>query len=150
MSTRMPNTLLTRSAAPRIAATLFFLGLLAAAVVLSRAKGDAAGAGEAGRGSRDTTGALARYGFRLEEVSRAAGLEFTHQAPTLDPKLDHIMPQVASMGAGVAVADFDRDGWRRHLRRPTAARGAGTASTATSGDGTFQDVAGGHGSRGRE
>ena len=31
-------------------------------------------------------------------------------APTLDPKLAHIMPQVASMGAAVSVVDVDRDG----------------------------------------
>jgi hypothetical protein len=37
-------------------------------------------------------------------------VRFTHQAPTFDAKLAHIMPQVAAMGAAVAVADFDRDG----------------------------------------
>ena len=35
-------------------------------------------------------------------------VDFTHQAPIFDKQLDHIMPQVAAMGA--AVADFDRDG----------------------------------------
>jgi len=29
----------------------------------------------------------------------------------LDPKLDPIMPEVASMGASVSIVDFDRDGW---------------------------------------
>ena len=55
--------------------------------------------------------ALAQYGFRLTESAKAAGIDFVHQAPTLDPKLAHIMPQVASMGAAVSVVDFDRDGW---------------------------------------
>src|SRR5258705_4595108 len=35
---------------------------------------------------------------------------FVHDAPTLDPRLAHIMPQVASMGAAVSVVDVDRDG----------------------------------------
>ena len=53
---------------------------------------------------------LKQYGFRLTESSKAAGLDFVHEAPTLDPKLAHIMPQVASMGAAVSVVDFDADG----------------------------------------
>src|SRR5262249_37987883 len=31
--------------------------------------------------------------------------------PTLDDKLEHIMPIIASMGASVSVVDYDRDGW---------------------------------------
>jgi hypothetical protein len=123
-----------KSNVPRFATSLFFLGLLAAAFVLSRAKGGAEAV------SRDTTGALARYGFRLEEVSRAAGLEFTHRAPTLDPKLKHIMPQIASMGAGVAVADFDRDGFA-DLFVVNSAEGSRCRLYRNRGDGTFQDVA---------
>ena len=53
---------------------------------------------------------LARYGFRLTESSKAAGLNFVHEAPTLDPRLAHIMPQIASMGAAVSVVDVDADG----------------------------------------
>ncbi len=52
----------------------------------------------------------ARFGFTLEESARTLGVDFTHQAPTFDARLEHIMPQVAAMGAAVAVADFDRDG----------------------------------------
>ena len=43
---------------------------------------------------------------------KSAGIDFVHTAPTFDSKLSHIMPQIASMGAAVAVADFDRDGWQ--------------------------------------
>src|SRR6188472_2305336 len=53
-----------------------------------------------------------RFGFRLEESAKALGVDFVHQAPTFDGRLAHIMPQVASMGAAVAVADFDHDGWQ--------------------------------------
>jgi hypothetical protein len=35
-----------------------------------------------------------------------------HQGRPFDARLAHIMPQVASTGAAVAVADFDRDGWQ--------------------------------------
>src|SRR5688572_15232719 len=63
-----------------------------------------------GRGGPD--GSSARFGFRLESSAKAAGIDFTHQGPTFDSRLEHIMPQVAAMGAAVAVADFDRDGWQ--------------------------------------
>ena len=53
-----------------------------------------------------------RFGFRLQESAKALGVDFLHQGPTFDARLAHIMPQVASMGAAVAVADFDRDGWQ--------------------------------------
>jgi enediyne biosynthesis protein E4 len=53
-----------------------------------------------------------RFGFRLRESSKAMGVDFTHQAPTFDSQFDHIMPQVAAMGAAVAVTDFNRDGWQ--------------------------------------
>src|SRR4051812_48695421 len=59
----------------------------------------------------DVEESLRRYGFHLEEVSKKVGVDFTHQAPTLDAKLEHIMPIIASMGAGVSIVDFDRDGW---------------------------------------
>ena len=44
--------------------------------------------------------AARRYGFRLTESAKAAGLDFVHEAPTLDPKLAHIMPQVSVDGRG--------------------------------------------------
>ena len=39
--------------------------------------------------------ALSHYGFDMQEVSRQIGINFVHKAPTLDPKLKHIMEQVA-------------------------------------------------------
>ena len=61
--------------------------------------------------SLDARPALARHGFYLQEVSHAAGINFVHQAPTLDRKLDPSCREVASMGASVSIVDFDRDGW---------------------------------------
>jgi hypothetical protein len=59
----------------------------------------------------DQQDALDRYGMVLTEAAAQAGLEFVHTRPLVDEKLRHIEPQIASMGASVAVVDFDRDGW---------------------------------------
>src|ERR1043166_3868103 len=67
--------------------------------------------GRAAATSRRDEGSAARFGFRLEQVASQIGIDFVHQAPTFDPQLEPIMPQVASTGASVAVDDFDRDGW---------------------------------------
>ncbi len=85
--------------------------------------------------------ALERYGFALTEVSEAAGIRFTHQAPALDSKLDPIMPAVAAYGAAVSVVDFDRDGWQ-DLYVTTSAVGGENALYRNKGDGTFEDLAG--------
>jgi hypothetical protein len=83
---------------------------------------------------------MARYGFCFQEVAGAAGLDFTHQAPSLDPKLTHIMPQVASMGAAVSIVDVDRDGWY-DIYVTNSAEGSHNRLYRNLGDGTFQDVA---------
>jgi enediyne biosynthesis protein E4 len=55
---------------------------------------------------------LEKYGFYLEPVdNRSVGIDFRHQCPELDPKLNNIAPQIASMGAAVSIVDFDNDGW---------------------------------------
>ena len=68
------------------------------------------------------------------------GVDFVHQGPAFDHKLDHIMPQVASMGAAVAVADFDRDGWP-DFYVTNSADGSLNHLYRNQGDGTFKDVA---------
>src|ERR1044072_9247200 len=86
------------------------------------------------------TAALSRYGFQLQEVSKASGVNFKHQAPVLDHQLDHIMPQVASMGAAVSVVDFNRDGWS-DLYVTNSGEGSTNALYKTNHDGSFTDVA---------
>ncbi|MEZ5429364.1 MAG: CRTAC1 family protein [Pyrinomonadaceae bacterium] len=88
----------------------------------------------------DTETALKKYGFYFEEVSRESGVDFTHKAPTLDRKLDNIMPQIASMGAGVSVVDFDRDGWN-DFYLTNSGEGSSNALYHNNTDGTFTDVA---------
>jgi enediyne biosynthesis protein E4 len=84
--------------------------------------------------------AMARYGFSLQEVSRAAGIDFVHQAPVLDSKLDGIMPEVASMGASVSIVDYNRDGWP-DIYVTNSAIGSKNHLYRNNHDGTFTDVA---------
>lgn len=84
--------------------------------------------------------ALARYGFFLEESAKKCGIDFVHQGPTLDPKLDHIMPIVAAMGAAVSIVDFDRDGFQ-DIYVVNSAVGSKNALYRNKGDGAFEDVA---------
>src|SRR3569833_1509310 len=91
----------------RAVIAIVFLGLLAIPLIYKRVLNARHSADQ----EQNRAAALARYGFAFQEVSKSVGLNFVHKAPTLDPKLKHIMEQVASMGAAVSIVDFDRDGW---------------------------------------
>ena len=121
---------------PRILLLICFVALLAAPVVIKRLKARK----EAANVVRDTSTALARYGFYLEEVAQTSSAIFDHHAPTLDKQLDHIMPQVASMGAGVSIVDFDRDGWS-DIYVTNSGEGSQNSLFRNMTDGAFQDVA---------
>ena len=82
-----------------------------------------------------------RYGFRLEQAAERLGVEFVHAGPTFDARLAHIMPQVASMGASVAVADYDGDGWQ-DFYVTNSGDGSLNRLYRNEGNGTFHDVAG--------
>jgi enediyne biosynthesis protein E4 len=82
-----------------------------------------------------------RYGFRLTESAKQAGIDFVHQAPSLDAKLAHIMPQVASMGAAVSIVDVDIDGLP-DLYVTNSGEGSHNRLYRNRGDGTFEDIAG--------
>ncbi len=127
-----------RATAVRLVVSIFFLGLLATPILvrhISRERQHAASA------TLDEKTSLARHGFYLQEVSHAAGIDFVHQAPTLDPKLNHIMPEVASMGASVSIVDFDRDGWP-DIYVTNSAYGSQNRLYRNMHDGTFRNVAG--------
>ena len=121
----------------RVLVGLFFVALLATPFFIKRMSARR----EADRSKVDAKTALARHGFFLEEVSHTAGINFIHQAPKLDPKLDSIMPEVASMGASVSIVDFDRDGWP-DIYVTNSAIGSKNALYRNMHDGTFKDVAG--------
>jgi hypothetical protein len=114
----------------RVVWTVLFVAAVAAIPELNRRTLVSAGPG-------DSSG---RFGFRLQEVAREAGVDFVHQAPVFDAQLSHIMPQVASTGASVAVADFDRDGWQDFYLTNSAENSQNRLYRNT-GDGRFTDVA---------
>ncbi len=120
----------------RIVLSTCFVVLLATPVVLKRVSERHAPSGAAP--NRDTV--TARHGFCFQEVAKAAGIDFTHRAPTLDAKLAHIMPEVAALGAAVSIVDFDRDGWQ-DIYVTNSGEGSHNRLYRNLGDGTFQDMA---------
>lgn len=124
-----------KSRLPKVLLAIFFVALLATPLLVRWVEARR----ERRLAASDAGAVIARYGFRLEEVSKAAGISFLHRAPQLDSKLDHIMPQVASMGAAVSVVDFDRDGWQ-DLYVTNSGEGSLNSLYRNLGDGTFKDV----------
>ncbi|MDQ3252963.1 MAG: CRTAC1 family protein [Acidobacteriota bacterium] len=122
---------------PKFILAVFFVALLATPLILKRFSD----VSTATKANSDVKSALNRYGFHLEEVSKTAGINFTHTAPKFDAKLEHIMPQVASMGAAVSVVDIDRDGWQ-DLYVTNSGEGSRNSLYRNNADGTFRDVAG--------
>jgi hypothetical protein len=116
--------------------TALFVASLSSVVALDRA------ATGGGSGARREAGdePTSRHGFQLEESAQRLGIDFVHEGPTFDARLEHIMPQVAAMGASVAVGDFDRDGWQ-DLYVTNSAEGSQNRLYRNQGDGTFSDVA---------
>ncbi|HMX29796.1 MAG TPA: VCBS repeat-containing protein, partial [Blastocatellia bacterium] len=126
-----------QSRVPRIVLIIFFIALLAFPLVYKRlsARNKAAESKAA-----NPSIALSRYGFSLTEAAESSGIRFKHSAPKLDAKLSHIMEQVASMGAAVSVADFNRDGWQ-DVYVTNSGEGSKNALYQNTGKGAFQDVA---------
>ncbi len=120
----------------RIVLAVIFVMLLAVPLALKRFRTH----GERADTTLDANTAIGRYGFYLQEVSQASHIQFTHQAPTLDHQLDHIMPQVASMGAAVSIVDFDRDGWA-DIYVTNSGEASKNALFKNMKDGSFTDVA---------
>ncbi len=119
----------------RLALAVVFVAMLATPAIIRWQRDRAA----APRGASPDE-MRARYGLRLTESSKQAGITFVHEAPTLDARLNHIMPQVASMGAAVAVADVDADG-HDDLYVTNSREGSKNRLYRNRGDGTFEDVA---------
>jgi hypothetical protein len=121
----------------RIGLALLFACLLATPLVFKRLS-------QAGRVSKpselNTANILARYGFQFKEAAQASGIDFKHTAPVLDPKLSHIMEQIASMGAAVSVVDYDGDGWQ-DIYAVNSGEGSKNALYRNLGNRTFRDVA---------
>jgi hypothetical protein len=127
---------MTRVKVARIVLIVCFIALLVLPLVLKRL----AARRQIAATKVDSTTALTRFGFHFQEVAKASGVDFVHQAPNLDHQLDHIMPQVASMGAAVSVVDFDRDGWS-DLYVTNSGEGSKNCLYRNLGNGSFSDVA---------
>src|SRR3984957_6000976 len=119
----------------RIILAIFFVGLLAAPVLLKQPSLSRVGSETDAKSS-----ALSRYGFFLEEVAHSAKIDFVHHAPVLDAKLAPIMPEIASMGASVSIVDYDRDGWP-DIYVLDSREGGKNALYHNLRNGTFKDVA---------
>jgi hypothetical protein len=119
-----------------VLAVVFLLMLATPAII--RRYGNSRVDADAGEGP--SVDARMRYGFRLTEASNAAGLRLQHAAPTLDSKLAHIMPQVASMGAAVSIADVNADG-HADLYATNSKESSRNHLYLNRGDGTFREAA---------
>ncbi len=124
----------------RTAIGAIFVSLLAIPLVYKWVMQKRQSAGLTQNDAKKRPAALAHYGFSFREVSKEVGINFVHKAPTLDPKLKHIMEQVASMGAAVSIVDFDRDGWD-DIYVSNSGEGSRNALYRNLGNGTFEDVA---------
>lgn len=80
------------------------------------------------------------FGFYLEDVGADIGVDFIHESPKLDSRLDHILPTIASTGASVSVVDFNNDGWN-DFYLTTSKYGEDNALYKNLGNGKFEDVA---------
>ncbi|MGA5691402.1 CRTAC1 family protein [Cytobacillus pseudoceanisediminis] len=79
------------------------------------------------------------HGFEFKEMTKS-NIEFVHEKPTFDEKLENIMPWMSSTGAAVATADFNQDGYM-DLYFVNSKKGSLNALYKNNGDGTFTNVA---------
>lgn len=92
---------------------------------------------EAARRAPASSGKLS---FELKEAAAAAGLVNVHRKYAPHPSLLNVAPWIASLGAGIAVADVDGDGWP-DVYVTNSAVGAMNRLFRNNRDGTFTDVA---------
>jgi hypothetical protein len=121
----------------RLLLGVFLAGLLAIPWLM----GEISARNEASEAAMNNDEVAARYGMQLQNVAKAAGIAFEHEAPQLDEEVAHIVEEIASTGAAVSVVDYNRDGWK-DLYVTNSAIGSNNRLYRNDGDGTFTDVAG--------
>ncbi len=117
--------------------TIIFAGLLTLPAFLQTSQRDDP---EIKLTQKEKESSLKKYGLYFEDVTSSSGVDFIHHSPQLDKKLDPILPQIASMGASIAVCDFDKDGWS-DFYTTNSRTGYSNALFHNNKDGTFKDVA---------
>ena len=94
--------------------------------------------------SGDREDVLNRYGFFLEDVTEELGLNFKHYRVTVDNELNHILPQISSVGASVTISDVNADGFS-DIYLTSSEFGTKNALFLNTGDGTLTEAAEGLG-----
>src|SRR5947208_12530926 len=77
--------------------------------------------------------------IHFEECAKAAGCLNNHTKVVLSDAFTNIMPWLASVGAAVAAADYDNDGWP-DIYVVNSGRNDHNHLFHNRGDGTFEDV----------
>lgn len=122
----------------RIITTVIFIGLLVFTLAASR---NMIFSSDGSNNSLQKDHAEKTYGFYLEPVNKEAHISFRHISPEVDPILNNIKMQIASMGAAVSICDIDNDGWN-DIYFTNSAYGSKNALYHNLHDGTFEDIAG--------
>lgn len=120
----------------KITVILFFAVLLTTPYIMNQIESWSAETDS----DNDAQYSIQRYGLFLEEVSKESGINFRHQSPKLDERLDHILPQVASIGASVSVTDVNNDGFQ-DVYLTNSRYNTENALYKNNGDGTFTNIA---------
>lgn len=125
--------------AKRLLLIVAFVGLLVGPAIYARLSRQDNAEGSSAS-SASAAALIDRYGVVFHESAEEAGIDFVHQPPKIDARLEHIGPQIAAMGASVSVVDFDRDGWS-DFYVTNSAPGTSNALYRSRQNGTFADVA---------
>ncbi|MEP6754836.1 MAG: CRTAC1 family protein [Chthonomonadales bacterium] len=120
----------------KVVLSIFFVALLFVPTIMRKI---APATNSASASNEASSAILKRYGFQLTEVAKASGINFVHQSPILDPKLKRIEPNIAAMGAAVAIVDFDKDGWQ-DMFVTNSGIGSQCALYRNLGNGKFEDI----------
>lgn len=115
-----------------------FLTGLAGAICLSSALVSTGCSSEA-EGAREVRAPSLVETEIFSEVTQQAGIDHRHSKPELDSAISNIMSWMASVGAAVAVSDYDRDGWV-DLFATNSRKGEPNYLYRNRGDGTFEEV----------
>ena len=117
----------------QLIAWVFFLALCATPLILKPYIVD-------GDKQADQSKAIKEFGVFFKDAGKELGIDFKHTPPKLDQKISNIMPQIASMGAGVSIVDVNNDGWQ-DIYLTNSSKGSKNALYLNNKGEGFKDVA---------